>query len=179
MSELEFNISATDVTKSRTWEQTSCKPPSCQGHHQMSGKTITVLHRCEGGVLCCMKRPPQLSIHPPWPMHAIFFALTRQEGGCVPAVAAQTTTQMPKYSCHCIHALIASMPTLSGRAHGSAYNYGAEMGKRLHSSINVAHGDIRKERIVLVLNSSLMFDDVRVWICNHSRRPFKPLRLCG
>lgn len=43
----ELNISATDVTSPRTWEQTSCKPPSCQGHHQMSGKTITVPHRCE------------------------------------------------------------------------------------------------------------------------------------
>ncbi len=126
---------------SRTWEQTSCKPPSCQGHHQMSGKTITIPHRCEGGVLWCLKRPPQLSIHPPWPMHAIFFALTRQEGRRVPAVAAQTTTEMPKYSCHCIHAF---MPAFSGQAHGSTYNYGAEMGKRLHSSINAAHGDIRR-----------------------------------
>lgn len=103
--------------------------------------------------LCCMNRPPQLSIHPPSLMHAIFFALAWQEGGCAPEVAAQTTTQMPKYSCHCIHALIASMPAFSGQAHGSTYNPGAKMGKRLHSDTDGAHGEIRKGRLILVLNT--------------------------
>lgn len=79
--------------------------------------------------LCFIRRPPQHSVHPPWLMHAIFFALTWQEGDCVPAFAVQTTTQMPKYSCRCIHALVANMPTFSGQAHGSTYNYDAEKRK--------------------------------------------------
>lgn len=90
-------------------------PPSCQGHRQMSGKTITIPHRCEGGVLLvAWKDLLDAPSNPPWLMHAIFFALTWQgREGCPPA---RTTTQMPKCSCHCIHALIASMPTLSGKS---------------------------------------------------------------
>lgn len=90
-------------------------PPSCQGHRQMSGKTITIPHRCEGGVLLvAWKDLLDAPSNPPWLMHAIFFALTWQgREGCPPA---RTATQMPKCSCHCIHALIASMPTLSGKS---------------------------------------------------------------
>lgn len=107
---------------------------------------------CGRSPLCCMNGPPRLSVRPPSLMHAIFFALTWREGGCVRAVAARTTTQMSKPACHCIHALVASMPAFSGRAHGSTYNHGAEMGKRLHSDANGALREIRKGRLTLVLN---------------------------
>lgn len=79
--------------------------------------------------LCCINRPPQR----PCLKHTIFFALLQQQGRSTPAVAAQTTAQMPKHSCHCLHALIACTPVVSGQAHGSTYV--AKMRKRLHSDI--------------------------------------------
>lgn len=118
-------------------------PPDVRGKNPPK-KTKTIPHRCEGGVLCCINRPPQR----PCLKHAIFFALLQQKGRSTPAVAAQTTVQMPKHSCHCLHALIAYTPMVSGQAHG--FTYVAKMGKRLHSA--ETQGGCIKVCLITILN---------------------------
>lgn len=116
--------------------------------------------------LCCMNRPPPTPL--PCLMHAIFFALPRQEGGHTPAVAR------PRCRSVRVIAFTPSLPACQ-RSPGKHMDLLTTMvlkwGKRLHS--NVAHGECRKERLILRLTI--------VWWCqilyNHSLWSLKPLRL--
>ncbi len=130
VTELVTNISAIDVTKPRTWEKTSCKPPSCQGHLQMSGKTITIPHRCEGGVLFVAWTDllSSQSTHPGWcTQYSLHW---RGERGAV----FQCSKQRLQPRCCSLHVTV-FMLSLPGQAHESTYNYGAKTRKRLHSSV--------------------------------------------
>lgn len=95
------------------------RPPSCQGHHQMSGKTIAIPHRCERGVsrLCCTERPPRVLIRPLLTDARNIRCVNGARGRFVFLwfFLTQTTTRIPKYSCHCIHTL-ASMQAASGQS---------------------------------------------------------------
>jgi len=95
------------------------RSPSCQGHHQMSGKAIATPCRCEGEACFFSTTATIVSIHPPWLMQGPFFTLTDQEGGC--CFLWFRARQQPRYQSNHVIAFTPSMPASSGQAHGSIH----------------------------------------------------------
>lgn len=162
MLESASNISGTDVTEPRTWEQTSCEPPSCQGHHQMSRKTITIAHSCEGGAAFVAWKD-LLNSQSTFLVRCTRYSVRLHGKREVPVVQWCCYRQQPR--CLSIH-VIAFTPSLPacqcspGQAHGSTHNCGAEKKKTLYSDTNAARGEIRKVTHTLVQNI-VTVDDVR------------------